>query len=330
MKLIKFRILNCFGFLDSGQVQLADPNNFIYLLGRNSSGKSSLLSAIKYFELGIVPQVQPNFENFNDSGKPSWLIGTFSINQGELNFDQFVNAARSKLKELGLDESALKTNAALNSAIDSTLEIYREFLENVGKSRAAIEIKKDRSGHYHFLDEGDDRSYKARKQQIENLIRKVSNSGQFAIRNQSVRIDLTFQTFEDVLFRQTPNIYLFNEKYSLRDALPERIASGWRSNNNSFEKLFIGFLDDKTVDRFLQSNDPDEREQLLQNLRKRLSSLTEKVNQHRPATEKHDLLEITLHEKNGIQITIKTDGKKSYYSHLSDNTKFLFAYYLYQ
>ncbi len=54
------------------------------------------------------------------------------------------------------------------------------------------------------------------------------------------------------------------------------------------------------------------------------------MNQYRAGTPNSDLLEITLHDKNGIQITVRTDGKKSYYVHLSDNTKFLFAYYLYK
>ena len=39
---------------------------------------------------------------------------------------------------------------------------------------------------------------------------------------------------------------------------------------------------------------------------------------------------MVLHEKNGLQITVETDHKMSFYSHLSDNTKFLFAYYLFQ
>ena len=42
------------------------------------------------------------------------------------------------------------------------------------------------------------------------------------------------------------------------------------------------------------------------------------------------MFKIVLHEKNGIQITVKIDNKPSFYSHLSENTKFLFAYYLYR
>jgi recombinational DNA repair ATPase RecF len=77
MKLKSFRIINCFGFRDSGQINLDSAHNFIYLLGRNSSGKSSVLNAIKYFELGIVPNQQPNFNNFNDSGAQSALVATY-------------------------------------------------------------------------------------------------------------------------------------------------------------------------------------------------------------------------------------------------------------
>jgi energy-coupling factor transporter ATP-binding protein EcfA2 len=40
-------------------------------------------------------------------------------------------------------------------------------------------------------------------------------------------------------------------------------------------------------------------------------------------------LEMRVSENYGLQITVQTDGKKSYYSQISENTKFLFAYYLY-
>jgi len=112
--------------------------------------------------------------------------------------------------------------------------------------------------------------------------------------------------------------------------LSERITLKWENNDNQFEKTFVNYLGAEKVNQFLTSNDPDEREELLSELRGRVKSLTDKVNQYRDTSANTDLLEIRLHEKNGLQITVQTDGKKSYYSHLSDNTKFLFAYYLYQ
>jgi recombinational DNA repair ATPase RecF len=88
MKLTQFQLINCFGFRDSGQIQLESTHNFIYLLGRNSSGKSSVLNGIKYFELGITPSQQPNFKNFNDSGDSRALIATYQPRE-PLSADQF-------------------------------------------------------------------------------------------------------------------------------------------------------------------------------------------------------------------------------------------------
>jgi hypothetical protein len=129
MKLTSFRIVNCFGFRDSGVVNLNDTNNFIYILGRNSSGKSSLLNAIKYFEWGIIPANQPNFQNFHDSGKSSFLIGSFSIAEGDLTDDRFARSVRAALKQLSIDEGALKHYQPLNSMLDSALDIYSEFIK---------------------------------------------------------------------------------------------------------------------------------------------------------------------------------------------------------
>src|ERR1700709_2131679 len=51
------------------------------------------------------------------------------------------------------------------------------------------------------------------------------------------------------------------------------------------------------------------------------------VNESRePRTE---LLTIDLHQREGLQVTMMADGKSSFYRHLSDNTKLLFAYHLY-
>jgi hypothetical protein len=330
MKLSSFQIVNCFGFWDSGRINLQDPHNFIYVLGRNSSGKSSLLNAIKYFEWGINPSEMPNFENFNDSGKASFLIGSFSVGQTGLNFERLAKALMEAVNGLGIDERSLNHHAPLKQMIDKALSIYEELVVHIN-SAGAVSVHKDRNGNFHFLDEGDDEFYKARKKEIEALIKAASNSpGYFNVRGANTQVNLTFHTFENALFHQFPNIYLFNEKYSLRESLPKRIETSWSSDNNAFEKLFVQYLGEHNVNRFLASNDPDERHDLLRTLDKRVLALTQKVNQQRGTAINKDLLQIKLHEKNGIQITLKTDGKKSYYSHLSDNTKFLFAYYLYQ
>jgi hypothetical protein len=186
-------------------------------------------------------------------------------------------------------------------------------------------------GNYHFLEKDNDEEYKVRTKKVADAIQGTRRAdGNVNVNGTFRNIPMTWNTFENLLFLHFPNIYLFNEKFSLREVLPERIDSDWKSSNNNFLTAFIEHLGAREIDRYLASNDPEEREQLLSELRARVKTLTDKVNQYRATAPNSDLLEITLHDKNGIQITVRTDGKKSYYVHLSDNTKFLFAYYLYQ
>ena len=97
MKLKTFKIINRFGFQDSGWLNLQEVHNFIYLLGRNSSGKSSVLNAIKYFELGITPSEKPNFQNFNDSGATSALIAVYELTESKLSDEKFKEELIKKL-----------------------------------------------------------------------------------------------------------------------------------------------------------------------------------------------------------------------------------------
>ncbi len=56
MKLVSFQIKECFGFRDSDRINLRDPTNLIYVLGRNSSGKTSFLTALAYFTPHLRPE----------------------------------------------------------------------------------------------------------------------------------------------------------------------------------------------------------------------------------------------------------------------------------
>jgi hypothetical protein len=329
MKLKTFQVINCFGFHDSGQIKLDCEHNFIYLLGRNSSGKSSVLNGIKYFELGIKPNEQANFLNFNDSGATRALIATYRVRESKLSEEQFKKDLIKEFIRLRVDEEAINSNAKLKTLFDTVLNIYAQLIARINVAEEVI-VWKLFDGHYHFLEVGTD-EYKARIKKVGAVIDAAKRGdGTFIVNGAPRNIPMSWNTFEDLLFLQSPNIYLFNEKFSLREVLPERIDVNWEQSDNKFLNTFVGYLGKEKVNRYLASNDPEEREELLSELRRRVKTLTDKVNQYRAGTPNSDLLEITLHDKNGIQITVRTDGKKSYYAHLSDNTKFLFAYYLYQ
>ena len=233
---------------------------------------------------------------------------------------------RPKVK---IDEGAMKHNTKLKTLFTTVLSIYTELIALINAAEE-VTVWKLSDGDYHFLESGN-KEYEARKKKVGAAIDAAKErDGNFNVMGSRRSIPMAWSTFEDLLFLQTPNIYLFNEKFSLREVLPERIDVNWEESNNKFLNTFVGYLGKEKVDRYLVSNDPEEREELLLELRGRVKALTDKVNQYRAGTPNSDLLEITLHDKNGIQITVRTDGKKSYYVHLSDNTKFLFAYYLYK
>ena len=79
MRLESFRIHNCFGFVDSNEIDLSHEGNLIYFLGRNSSGKTSVLRAPSYLEVEEIPQQHPKFANYEVPAGPSVLRARFSI-----------------------------------------------------------------------------------------------------------------------------------------------------------------------------------------------------------------------------------------------------------
>lgn len=329
MKLASFQIINCFGFRDSGKVNLSNPNNFIYILGRNSSGKSSLLNSIKYFEIGIVPSQMPKFHNFNKSEPSPVFKANFLFENTKLSFPTFLKNFTAELEKSNISEYAVNSNEQIESLVEETKSIYKNLIEELN-NEGKVEIQKLSDGSYHFIQD-DFNKYKTRKARIDELIKNAKGAdGHFRVHNNAYQLSLTFNTFEKTLFLQFPKIYIFNEEYSLNNSLPDKIVPNWRRNDDKFEARFIQYLDEDNVDRFLAADDPEERDDILTELRKNLKRLVRKVNENRSTTQNTDLLEMRLDSSTeGIQITVKTDGKKSFYSHLSDNTKFLFAYHLY-
>jgi hypothetical protein len=73
LRLESFRIRDCFGFADSGEIILGAPGNLVYFLGRNSSAKTSVLRSICHFEYAEVS------EGDGDGGVPQQLLNEFRV-----------------------------------------------------------------------------------------------------------------------------------------------------------------------------------------------------------------------------------------------------------
>ncbi len=329
MKLSSFQIINCFGFKDSGNVNfLNSKDNFIYILGRNSSGKSSLLNAVKYLEVEIIPSQMPKFQNFNKTSVNPLFKANFIFEKSKLSSDLFLERFNEMLAENNINQVAVDNNPQIKKLVEDSKVIYENLINELNINNK-VEVQKLSNGTYHFVQE-DFKKYESRKTKIQSLINDSTDSNRiFRVLKTRHELNLKFNDFEDLIFWQFPNIYIFNENYSLNSSLPNKITSNWK-NSDSFEKRFISFLGEEKVNRFLVADDPEEREVLLEELRSNLKKLIKRVNESRLTENKVDLLEMRLDSSTeGIQITVKTDGKKSFYSHLSDNTKFLFAYHLY-
>src|SRR5229473_1259386 len=69
-----------------------DPTNLIYVLGRNSSGKTSFLTALAHFAPSLIPQAHPNFVNFERTSQASYLVGKYKLGKDDFKIDTFIEA----------------------------------------------------------------------------------------------------------------------------------------------------------------------------------------------------------------------------------------------
>lgn len=342
MRLLSFKVENCFGFLDSGQVDLCDPSNLIYILGRNSAGKTALLTAIAHFAPGLKPEDYPNFANYNRRADTPHLTACYSINVGELSVDQLMANYMSHISALNKGTADLIESPEFRTFLeDITAQvrpIYDKAIQQFEQA-GAVFVERSRSGEYHIYTDEKIEEHVQRLQRVTDVLESVwhkvrpntsapANHILAAGQWRPVQ-SLTAQGFEDLLFKQFPRIVGFSDAFLLRDVLPPNITQQNVDTPNSLLQAFITLLGSDAVRRFLSAENPIELDELLRTMQGRLDALIQDVNQAARIRGIPDLLEMTLYSRDGLQINVKANGKFSYYQHISDNTKFLFAYFLY-
>ncbi len=318
MRLETFQIKNCFGFRDSGPVQLTDAHKMIYVLGRNSSGKTSLLRAIGALEYDETPQDYPNYINFSPTDEEPKLRGEFTLEKDDLSAEVLVDHVVQVYRR-DAAQNLTKESVELAPIVTAIRDFYGRLIQEASVA-GRVFVEKIGDGSFRFLPAiGSYEDYSARQSGITEALNQTDYPS-----------TVNFRGIEDRLFYQFPKIFFFGKEYSLTDNLPQRItAQGLNDEHNPVEKAFISYLGPDTIRRFFALNDPDERDVLLRNLQDRVDTLCRRVNQHEgDELRNRDLISMVVHVKSGIQVTVKTDGKKSFYDHLSENTKFLVAYYL--
>jgi len=340
VKLVSFQIKECFGFRDSDRIDLQDPTNLIYVLGRNSSGKTSFLTALAYFAPHLKPASYANFTNFDLSSQESSLVAEYSIEASGFNLEAFINAFHTDIDA---------ANQAFNSIIVSGE--YRRYKDELTKKLRALYtslfdssiakstcwVKRDSVGDYWFSAEPDFKDARERNKQLSEFISvlpqqlgiPINANGQWHINGSLLPFaQMTTDKIENLLAKQLPTITFFEKAYPLLDVLPNVIKVEHLTNSpNRLTTALIEYLGKAKLERLLKGQHPRELRQIKEELQGKVDILMKEVNESRePGTE---LLAIDLHQVDGLQLTMMADDKPSFYRHLSDNTKLLFAYHLY-
>ncbi len=341
MQLVSFRIKDCFGFRDSDRVDLENPRHLIFVLGRNSSGKTSFLTALAYFAPSLIPKSHPNFANFDPSPHVPYLLGEYSVGGSELTVDAFVKAFQTKMDELnqGTPIPASTEYRRLTDELAKQFRIiYADFVERVTRE-GRLWVQRIISGEYRFsLELSFKDSEERRTQQIPALLSnvpaqlgiQVNTNGQLFISGSWLAFrQPTPEEIESLLAQQLPMIAWFNKTYSLLDVLPDIIKFEHLSQGHGpLTTALVEYLGKTEVERLLRGQNPHERRQILARLQEKINTLLDEVNRVHAAGTK--LLAIDLDRVDGLQVTVIAGDKPSFYRHLSDNTKLLFAYHLYR
>ncbi len=342
MQLVSFQIKECFGFRDPDRVDLEDPTNLIYILGRNSSGKTSFLTALAHFAPSLIPQAHPNFVNFNPSTDRRYLLGEYRVGAKDLSVDTFINTFLAKMNGLNQGTAAMIESAQYKRITQELtkglLTIYTDLIERVVLA-GTLWVQRTASGEYRFSTELGFKDCTERiKQKIPTLLTDlpqrlgipVQGNGQLLIGSSSLPLRQPKpEEIESLLAGQLPLIAWFNQQYSLLDALPDIIKIEHLTQSPSpLTTALIEYLDKTQVGRLLKGQNPFERREIERRLQERINTLVDKVNQALAVGK--GLLAIDLDLVDGLQVTVSADNKPSFYRHLSDNTKLLFAFHLYE
>ncbi len=341
MQLVSFQIKECFGFRDSGIVDLLDPTNLIYVLGRNSSGKTSFLTALAHFAPSFIPQAHPNFVNFERSTQVPFLAGKYKIGKDDLTVDIFIEAFLTKMNASNQGASVTINSTEYKRLRDKIAEelrtLYKELIERAVLA-GSVWVLRIASGEYQFSSEASFKDYNTRmNQQIPRLLSNVPTQLGLQVNgNGQMYIGGSWQTFhlpapkeiESLLAYQLPKIAWFGKEYSLLDGLPDIIKIEHLTQSpGELTTALIEYLGKPQVERLLKGQNPLGRRELRTELQGKINTLVEEVNRgHAAGTE---LLAIDLDRVDGLQVTVFTGNKSSFYRHLSDNTMILFAYHLY-
>ncbi len=345
MRVYGYRIVNCFGFLDSGEIMLFDPTNVIYLLGKNSSGKTSVLTAMEAMSSDRIPRDYPRFENFNNS---SDLIPTIAVHckrdGQEFSVDQLIADMHKQFERDNQNIAVQYLPTEPNQRFWSTLEPqlreeYERAFEELNTSDD-VWLTRSGDGSYYASMTEDLQPAVERQSRVQAAIDKAfqpikspnhANPTAVVFQNTMYEVKLpTARSIEGLLAWNFPRILRFGAGVDLAESLPDVITAQQLASPGSLLRAFLTLLDKDRVRQFIAARNPRERDRMLEEMQTRVNQVAEDVNHFATTTGRGRLLDLRLaYFQDGLQITAKIGSRYQYFRHLSDNTKLLFAYYLY-
>ena len=238
MKLESFRIRNCFGFWDSDDIELSHPGNLVYFLGRNSSGKTSVLRAVSHFENRMIPEQHPNFRNYANLAGSRVLQARFSVEPSEhqrLSVDSLLDGVVGQFGSAGLRfekgedgflvtapsvSDAQQATALVATLLDRIRDIYSTLIEQI-LAQGHVWVEKHPNGSYVFLTEVNSRdNFEKRQESIGSVLRRVNSA---LTARGLAQVSLDSAHVERLLFMQFPEILFFSDRFSLDDDLPRSL-----------------------------------------------------------------------------------------------------------
>jgi energy-coupling factor transporter ATP-binding protein EcfA2 len=346
VRLQSFRIRYCFGFVDSDEIDFGTPNNIVWILGRNSSGKSSVLRALEQLAHGKRPDEHPRFANFDPppDGRYGRLEAKFSVAVGELSIRPVIQRVLDAFSgvPVDIDEVDGRFTAPAHPEVDAVVTAVQEgyqTLLSATEETGEVRIVKDYDGEYFLFPAADDGD-ELRDVRLRSIKDALTNGGrgssasrptdQWVMNNTAYPFTLSFADLEDAFYLQFPQVFLFHSRFALGNDLPQVITESFLdSEMNQVTGAFVSMLDPDVVRRWLKTNHLHTRQRLLEEMQALVDRLCDRVNRSQRGSEgEPPLLAVGLAAKDGLQVVLQKDGKPSFYEHLSDNTKFLFAYHL--
>jgi hypothetical protein len=320
VQLNELTITNCFGF---GRTTINLDPQLVYILGRNSSGKTAVLDAIDSVNPNRNPQDQPRFKNFRPTKEQPELDATFiGSNVPAIDITSVFGAPLRRIAP----ESALADNQSLQKAITALNEEYAELATAINAQQRLV-LSKFGENQCQLTAGQQYEQASDRRKRINATINRALPNGIFNYAGANHQVPpITSSDLDRHVARQIlPPIYHYREQYNLTDDLPDHLTTALiAAPPSNLANAFIKSLVATDLQTLLTTNDPDEQNQLKVTIQERADRLAGTISR---VTTRLIGFTLTL-TINGLQITVRTDGKKCFYRQLSDATKFLIAYHI--